>query len=972
MATTEVFEEAYKKLNATQKEAVDTIYGPVIVVAGPGTGKTQMLALRIGNILLKSTGTKPDEILALTFTESAVATLRTRLALFIGSAAYRVRIHTFHGFAQSILELRPDLFPRIAHGTHLSPVKGVMLMEKLLDAGSYTYIRTPKNPHRSAKDLLSFMGELKKEHYTPERYLAELTKEHESILIDPDRVHENGKYRGQEKGEYVRLRERIEKHLEVAHLFAAYQEALEHDSLYDYEDLISEAIRGLESDEGFRAEVGERSQFVLADEHQDANPAQNHLLELVTDFDGSPNLFIVGDEKQAIYRFQGASLTSFFYFKEKYRDAKVISLSENYRSTRKILVAAHNLIAPSPVPDPLFRPELVPVRGEGGTVEEVLCDTPREEQETISAYIREVYGRGVPYDNIAIVTKKNADVLALAEYLRRTGIPEDHLTAEANALTHPAVLLFISLIKATADLSQDEALSRALFMPGILTPLTERMQLLIIPREGKSLSRVLEEQGAPEMRAWIKSLKRLSKEMPATPVVAWLARLASESGYVTGLLTLAESEEAYEAYKGFMDEAALLTRENPGATAHDLLNRLDLIEKHTLSIKRARTKHAGVHLMTVHGAKGLEFPYVIIAHATDEKWMRGKNQEFSLLLKKEDDEHDARRLLYVALTRAKDGVLITRSSVTEEDRAQTPLRFLGDFASHLTTVSPRTTPPSNVSYETRTILDPHFLKERLLVRGFSPTGFNNYVQSPWQYYFRTLLELPDAPSLPMLFGTAMHAGLKAYADTVKRGSANIDDALKTFRFELNHLSLTAFDRQELLKKGEKELPLYLTQEGKNIPVTNESELSITTSFMVPGVGEIPLSGKLDRLDMLPDGTVSVIDYKTGKSKSENEIRGLTKSADGNYYRQLVFYKLLLNKDGRYTMSEGALHFVEPDEKGKCVIRRFVISDEDVTRLEGELIEAAKHIADGSAFTATCDSKVCDYCDLVPFLHTNSK
>jgi len=991
MATSAAFKDAYKKLNAKQKEAVDMLYGPVIVVAGPGTGKTQMLALRIGNILLKSTGTKPDEILALTFTESAVATLRARLATSIGGAAYRVRIHTFHGFAQSILELRPDLFPRVALGTHLSAVHGVELMERLLDAGAYVKIRNPKNPHRSARDLLAFMSELKKEHYTPERYLAELTKEHEAVLADPDRVHESGKYAGQEKGEHTRRRERVEKHLEVAHLFAAYQEALERESLYDYDDLISEAIRGLENDEGFRAQVGERSQFVLADEHQDANPAQNRLLELVTDFDGSPNLFIVGDEKQAIYRFQGASLASFFYFKEKYPEAKVISLSENYRSTSLILAAAHDLIAPAPVPDAAFRPLLTAARGEGGAVEEVVCDTPRQEQETIVAYIKKLHTSGVPYDDIAIVTKKNADVLTFADYLRRTGIPEDHMTAEASALAHPVVQLFISLIKAATDLSQDAPLARALFMPGIPMPLAGRMQLLAIPRTRTlektrvPLVNVIEGQGGSEMKEWVWKLKKLSEEMPATPVVAWLARLASESGLVVGILTLGESEEAYEAYQGFMEEAALLSRENPEATALDLLARLALMEKHELRVARPRTKHAGVRIMTVHGAKGLEFPYVVIAHATDEKWMRGKNDEFSLprrqwvgtpteasgMLEKEDDEHDVRRLLYVALTRAKDGVLITRSEVTEEDRAQTPLRFLSDLATHLMPAVvlgksdfPKTTAEP---YALRTILDPNFLKERLIVRGFSPTGFNNYVQSPWQYYFRTLLQLPDAPSLPMQFGTAIHAGLRAYADAVKQGGASIEVAIVGFHTELHRLPLTALDRSELAKKGEDVLRGYLAQEGASIPGENESEISISTSLAVPGVGDIPLSGKLDRLDMLPDGTVSVIDYKTGKAKSENDIRGLTKSGDGNYYRQLVFYKLLLDKDGRYTMNEGALHFVEPDEKGKCTIRRFTITAAEVAALEVELIEAAKHIADGSAFTAACDPEMCNYCDLVGFL-----
>ena len=961
------FKTAYAKLNAKQKEAVDTIYGPVVVVAGPGTGKTQILALRIGNILQQSTGTKPDEILALTYTDSAVTTLRARLASFIGSAAYRVRIHTFHSFARSILELRGDLFPRIAEGTQLSDVSGIELMEKLLDAGAYTKIRNPKTPYRSAKTLFSFMGELKKEHFTPEHYLAALSSSHAVLLADPDRINVSGRYKGKEKGAYIDRRERLEKHIEVAHLFAAYQEALERESLYDYEDLIAEAVRGLETDEGFRAQVGERSQFVLADEHQDANPAQNRLLELVTDFDGSPNLFVVGDEKQAIYRFQGASLKSFLYFKERYPEAKLISLTENYRSTSHVLAAAHDLIAPAPVPDPSLRPLLIATRGEGEVLEEVVCDTPRAEQEAIRSHIEKLHKKGVLYEDIAILTKKNADVFALAEYLRQVGIPEDHMSAEMSALAHPAVQLFLSLVRALMDLSEDTSLARALFLPGLPLSLAERMRLLALPRGEKSLAQILEEHDGL-MREWMKKMKKLSEDTHATPGVAWLARLAGESGFIAGLLTLAESQEAYEAYQGCMEEAALLAQENPNATASDFLARLAIIEKHELKVKRARTKHAGVRIMTVHSAKGLEFPQVIIAHATDEKWLRGKSSEFSLLLEKEDDEHDMRRLLYVALTRAKDGILITRADVTTEDRAQTPLRFLADMSGHFVTRAPTKVSPSVAVYEARTILDTNFLKERLLARGFSPTGFNNYVASPWQYYFRTLLQLPSAPEIPMLFGTAVHAGLKAYVDALQNGETSVERAVRVLVTQLRHLPLLPLDRRELMKKGEEVLRGYITQEGAGMTSVHESEFSITTSITVPGVGEIPLTGKLDRLDLLANGTVAVIDYKTGKAKSENDIKGLTKSGDAGYYRQLVFYKLLLKRDGRYQMSEAALHFVEPDEKGKCIIRKFSITDTEVTALETELIVAAQHIALGTAFACTCDPESCDYCDLVVFLN----
>ena len=170
-----------------------------------------------------------------------------------------------------------------------------------------------------------------------------------------------------------------------------------------------------------------------------------------------------------------------------------------------------------------------------------------------------------------------------------------------------------------------------------------------------------------------------------------------------------------------------------------------------------------------------------------------------------------------------------------------------------------------------------------------------------------------------------------------------------------------------MKKREETLRAYLEQEGSSMKNAHESEFAITVSLTVPGVGEVPLSGKLDRLDVKENGTVEVIDYKTGKVRSENEIKGLTKSGDGGYYRQLVFYKLLLDKDGRYTMREGALHFVEPNEKGKCIIRSFTITEAEVAALEKELVEAAQAIADGSAFTVSCDPESCDYCDLVALL-----
>jgi len=977
MPTADAYRKAYKALNKEQKKAVDTIYGPVMVIAGPGTGKTQILAVRIANILQSSKGAQPDEILALTFTESATASLQMRLAGLIGASAYRVRIKTFHGFARYVIEKRPDLFARVADGTQLTDVSGIALMERLLDAHPYTKIKKPKNPYRNSKDLLGFMSELKSENYTPEKYLEELTSILKSHLESEDRFHVKGKYEGKEKGESIKIREKFEKHIEVAHLFNSYQNALEKERSYDYQDLISEAVRGLESDEGLRFDVAEECQFVLADEHQDANPAQNRLLELVTDFDGAPNLFIVGDEKQAIYRFQGASLQSFFYFKEKYPEASVICLTQNYRSTDEILKAAHALIAPSPIPDPELRKELESVTGKGVSIRVASRGTPREEHMAIVSYIQELRKKRVQYEDIAILTRKNADVLALGSLLQSVGIPEDHASADLDALTHPAVQVFISLIRYCADPNRDNDLARALFIPGFPIDPLSRMKILAHEREGRRLGEVIDEHGTTGTKEWLSNVRNIATEIGTTPAVVWLGRLASESGFLAGILGQSESEEAYEAYVGFMDEMALMTKTNPRVTGLDVPKHLALIEDHELSITRARTKRKGVQVMTAHKAKGMEFEYVIIAHATDERWTRGRSAQFSLLIEKEEDEHEIRRLFYVALTRAKQELLITYAGETEEARTQTPLRFLADIREHLQEDSEVNAPLQIAKHTIQPIFDIEFLKERLLSQGFSPTGYNNFVASPWQYFFRTLLRIPDAPASPMLFGTAVHVGLKAYADVVKacsqtgEGKASTETAVTAFVKELSKLPIAHTQREALMSLGKDTLEAYLAEKAEGFIHLREAEMSVRIPLSIPGVGEIILSGKLDRLDVLPNGSVVVIDYKTGKSKTENEIKGLTQNGNSDYYRQLVFYKLLLEKDGRYKMTHGALHFVEPDQTGKIVTREFSITDEEVRELEAQIILAAKHISDGSAFKdLVCDPEVCDYCDLVALLAGN--
>ncbi len=358
MPTTLEFENLYKKLNPEQKKAVDTIDGPVMVIAGPGTGKTQILTLRIANILQK-TDVGPDSILALTFTESGTHTMRRRLAETIGSAAYKVNIFTFHGFCNEIIKAYPEEFPRIVGASSITDIDQIRIMEEVILSLKLERLKPYGDPLYYLRPVMSQIKDLKREDIDPLELEKIIIKQEEDFNTITDLYYDKGAYKGKMKGKYKDLEKNIEKSKDLLIVYRAYEEALKQSKVFDYEDMIMEVVRVLRKNQDLLLRLQEKYQYILADEHQDANQAQNHILELLSSFFDNPNLFIVGDEKQAIFRFQGASLENFLYFKKLYPRAALIRLERNYRSTQSILDAAHSLIQKNKVEDENLRVKLL-------------------------------------------------------------------------------------------------------------------------------------------------------------------------------------------------------------------------------------------------------------------------------------------------------------------------------------------------------------------------------------------------------------------------------------------------------------------------------------------------------------------------------------------------------------------------------------------------------------------------------------
>ncbi len=451
--TNEKFLGLYNKLNAEQKQAVDAIEGPVMVVAGPGTGKTQILTLRIANILLK-TDAAPRNILALTFSESGANSMRHRLASIIGASAYSVFINTFHGFCNDIIKNYPEDFPYIIGANNITEVEQIQILKDLIIDTRLEFLKPFGDNFYFLRPILQNINQLKREGIDPVKFKTIVESEQKNFDQIEDLYHEKGLHKGKMKGDYQKQQKSINKNKELSSIYEAYQDKLNEKRLYDYSDMIMEVLTALEKNKDLLLILQEEHQYILVDEHQDTNNAQNKIVELLCNFHKSPNVFFVGDEKQAIFRFQGASLENFLYFKTLYPDAKLVTLQENYRSTQNILNAAHSLLA---------SPKLLNanVGHENKKIRIYEFEKPETELYFIAKDIEEKIKSGVKPNEIAVLYRDNRDAFPVVHMLEKFGV-NYIVRSDQDILADSDIKKFIVLLKAINNFGKSEYLIAAM------------------------------------------------------------------------------------------------------------------------------------------------------------------------------------------------------------------------------------------------------------------------------------------------------------------------------------------------------------------------------------------------------------------------------------------------------------------------------------------------------------------------------
>ncbi len=981
----EKFEEKYKSLNPQQKKAVDTIEGPVVVVAGPGTGKTQILTLRIANIIDKLGADVAENILALTFTNAGVFAMRERLTEFIGvEMAYQVNIFTFHSFAEEQIKRSPEYFNRFAFSQPATDIQQIQIVEKIIQETELEYLKTFASDYHYTKDIISAINDLKMEAISPKDFRKSIEKIEERILAkEGENAYLKRKSGDRQKGDLKKVIEdkiikQRGKQEELAEIYEKYQKELEKQKLYDFSDMILTVVQEAEKNPEYLSLLREQFQYILVDEHQDTNGAQNKMIELIGGAEvneNRPNIFTVGDEKQAIYAFQGASLENFLKFEKQYDDVTVINLKHNYRSSQQILNSAHSVLAG----DIELQAKNEKVANLKHKIKVAELSNYKEELIFLAENIKDRISNGEDPDSIAVFYRRNKNLFEIKDIFDKFEIPYKVFSRE-NILDNKEIKKLIMYLRAVANPYDDETLAKLLFVDFLNLDTFDILKVLRkMDHRGRGDSMknksILKIISSPEILEKIEvehpieflglanKLKEIRKKSENSDFLEFFEWFIKESGFLKSILKSKDSASALKRLEKIFDEARKQFFSKRDYKLKDFLEYIDILEKYNVTIDLGQDNLGqGVNLMTAHGSKGLEFDTVYITNFVDSIWPgRRYGSTFKLpTTKQEGGVDDERRLFYVALTRGKQEVVITYSKLDLEGREKKSSRFLAeindDFIESVDVEQLNVVKKVQKFFQPKeeqalSVFSPEYVREQFLKNTLSVSALNNYMQSPLKYFFRNLLRLPSTQTKTLIFGNIIHQTLEDFFKASKQEKKVLPEEKLLAYFEKVVNSTTMLEKyyKEIKTRGEKLLKEYYQNYKDEFILDIETEKKVFASMKLRNGETLKLYGIIDKVELLPGNKIRVVDYKTGRTYKDK-----FKDEREDLHRQLVFYKLLLDKyyaeigHPEIKVTEGVLDFVERSRKtGEFERKVLSVSPAEVKELEEQIQDFAEDILSGN-------------------------
>lgn len=1028
---TQVFNAAYNKLNKEQKEAVDRIEGPVMVNAGPGTGKTQILATRIGKILLEQ-DVAPHNILCLTYTDSATIAMRKRLVKFIGPTAHQVHIYTFHGFCNQVIQENLDIFGGYRQLEPITDLESVDVFRTIIDnledkspLKRFKYDRYFEG--KRMKHLFQFM---KKENLTPEKLQASI-QDYIADLPNKEGFTYKKKYTNRKTGKtYVagdlndnKINKEIQKYNELIAAVDQYDnfvKIMDQSSRYDFHDMILWVLEHFEKNDSLLTHYQERYHYFLVDEYQDTNGAQNKLLNQLVSYWDEPNVFVVGDDDQAIYKFQGANLGNILEFQNKYNPHTIV-LEKNYRSNQHILNKAKDLIQ--------FNEERMVVQVPGLT-KELLAAGPHKLDKTIPKIlsypkISHEYAHLISQlknindtqpaklSKIAIIYRKHRQVEDLVSVLEKLEIPLN-IKRRINILELPLIRNILNLLNyLNEELNNYEDGQHRLFE--ILhykyfgnnpldigkialycqRPIEEKKEgektKKIYPkwREVIADENILQSLNLSQPETILKTAQffdQLVTEIPIITLQSLFEKMLNDGGVLKHIMRSNDKAWKLQVVSTFFDLIKNETAKNPKLNLKTLLSMIKKMEENdiALPINKTISSEAGLNFITAHSAKGLEFETVYMIGCTKNIWDGGSKfmGQYSfpdtVNADNKSNTEDERRLFYVAMTRAETELFISYSDADEPGKELGASQFVDELQANDNIIIEHPAVDENTLAEfyfkllerkeqTIPLIEKDLIDKWMDGYKLSVTHLNKYLNCPLSFYFESILRVPSARNAATGFGTAMHYALNKFFEKIQDESHRKVEKL-LFYFEENLLKHRSHFTEEEFKN-------YLTHGKRTLQTLHKEKLSEWLAIPKYALEEelanavykgVPLKGFIDKVEIFKDH-VNVVDYKTGKYRPQ-KLQPISPKNEkgGDYWRQIVFYKMLLDSDTKngWNMAAGKIEFIEPDRKtGQFAQKEFAVTPDDLIVVGKQIVETHEKIKNYD-FDKTCEEPKCRWCNFV--------
>ena len=928
-----------------QREAIEHVEGPMLVIAGAGTGKTSVLVNRIAT-LIREGHARPDEILALTYTDNAAGEMRERVkAELKNHDISKLQAVTFHAYCNALLHRTGNQF-NILDDKDL----WIFLRRRIRELHLHHFVRAA-NVGQFLTDLLDFIRRCQDELVTPEQYQNYVDRLCRKELQLP---------RVAKSKDALPEEEALERCREIAGVFTTAERWLRERNLGTFGHMITKAHDLLYSNPTLLQEERRCFRFVLVDEFQDANFAQIRILSALAG--ESKNVFVVGDPDQAIYRFRGASSAAFALFHRMFPATRLVVLDKNRRSRTPILKCAFSVISKNPGAFagaaqklPYKRTPLVSVRDEADSIAgRALAHTPvqlatwNERELEAADLINELKNKRrqlrCPWKSFAVLYRTHSNRDELVEELVQNSIP---FTIEnMDVLDTSEVRDLLACLGAVVSLADSASLFRVAAMP--------RFNI-----NGKELRSAMKAGGRDAMLAAVLPNVDNGPGVLATIRVAKDAIDRSKPKVRAALETVARhfeidldppSIQAVLDFASMWERKAITETGEPG----EFLDYLDHFSEAAGSVPLASRDDDSVRLMTAHAAKGLEFDHVFILRAYKPSFPNSYREPLVAFPRElrspdslsEDDsstlcEQEERRLFYVAMTRARESLTIYAKN-GKGAKDPTPPGFIRELLGDPPSKEWRHSRPArplqvDLFAEEEAIVLPSsnasawfsMQPQEKLIAQLSASAIDIYERCPLRFKLERDWRMPREIPAALHYGTAMHRALLAYYDAVRLKREISDEAvIDVFRTLLADAAIQDRYQHDLYQRqGVEQLTAFLECARRTpAPQVLETEASFTIE-----IGDATIRGRIDRMDRLPDDSVAIVDYKTGKPRSQ-------KDADESL--QLSIYALAAQAKWNATVGRVAFHNLEDNSRIDTVRNQFDLEEarakvEDVTKAIGE-------------------------------------